>query len=365
MVTSESLEFLLRTPARIHVACTGGGAGLQKVLWEIPGISKKFSGATFPYSVEEQTRFLGFTPKGSVNIKTAVHLAMRAYYEAYLPGGEPAIGIGLTASTASVAEHRGDHRVFAASFTDRGCRIYHTILKKGVGKASRIIDGEVCDNLAATALIEAFEEDVTHCESYPAYQGDTQADLCLQEYPFWGSDGTRQAEFPWKKYRQRGGILAGSFNPPHEGHFGIANSFVDYVGGPVCFSIECHHPVKGSILVSDFLRRAKQLQGWDVMLTRGCSLYREKAKFFKGVGQVMGADAFLKILDPKWTPSMPELVADFQANNTPVYVVDRLVAGKLVSLDHLRVPSGLSCHKVPGRWDISSADIRKSQGEPK
>src|SRR5271170_6924996 len=111
----------------IHVIATGAGAGLQQMLWETPGSSAYLSGASFPYSAEEQEELLGFMPEHFCSEENAIDLASAAYMKAYKFGGKKPIGVGIAASVASDREHRGTLRVFCCVISNDKVATYsHT-----------------------------------------------------------------------------------------------------------------------------------------------------------------------------------------------------------------------------------------------
>src|SRR5690349_12615010 len=102
---------------RVFLACTGAGAGLQQRLWAPPGASEWLVGGLFPYATDETDLFLGFRPDSYCSERTALELAMSAFMRAAAPAIGSPVGIGITASVASLRAHKGDHRIFAAAIT--------------------------------------------------------------------------------------------------------------------------------------------------------------------------------------------------------------------------------------------------------
>ena len=358
----KDLHKLLDVKARIYVVCTGAGAGIQDALWSVPGISQVLVGSEFPYAPEATSAFLGFTPEHYCSAETAIDMAMEAYYRAYKFGGGRAYGVALTASVASTVEHRGDHRAFAATISDSGCQVYRVTLKKGVGMAQRAIDGHICNQLVAHALHESVLHtsafDMTRVEHYTSGSTPMLARERFLARPFFSKIGTRAEALPLEHYAvgNRGAIFPGAFNPPHEGHFGIAEQFEDFVGGRVAFAVEVSPPHKEALTVTEMLQRAKALQGHDVIFTSGAGLYVEKARMFPGLGILIGIDSFRRMLDPKWGVNIEDLKAGLA--NTCFVVADRTVDGELRSLDPSEVPEGLQCRRLACRWDVSSSEIR-------
>src|SRR3954468_8124020 len=99
---SQAAKLLNHAPLRISIAASGAGAGLQKMLWDVPGISAVLMEGVFPYSTDATDQFLRFKPEQYCSAKTAMAMAMECYYRAYQPGGPKAIGVGLSASVASM-----------------------------------------------------------------------------------------------------------------------------------------------------------------------------------------------------------------------------------------------------------------------
>ena len=167
----------------------GGGAGLPKLLCDIPGISSFFEGAELPYSAAAIQSFLGFAPEHFCSPEAAVDLAMQAYLRAET--ATPAIA-SSDAVSATLQPHRGAHRAHVAAMSDIGCRLHSLDLAKGSGPEQRAADGQTCDLLGLNALLEA-----AGCAPLPtgtAPSAEDAAELArnrLLRRPFFASDGRR------------------------------------------------------------------------------------------------------------------------------------------------------------------------------
>lgn len=355
-------EKLKQANVSIHVIATGGGAGLQQQLWETPGSSAYLSGCNFPYAMEEQEELLGFMPEHFVSEEAAIDLASAAYMKAYRFGGKNPIGLGLTASVASEKIHRGDHRAFICAISNDSVRIFHGIRPKGVGRESRIADGTQCDWWGAMMI-----QDVVKLDTYEWAKDATElARKRFFERPFFTANGKRSATLPTNK---RLALMSGAFNPLHEGHTSVAQHVMDQYGNTVAYEVTAEPPHKEAMTVQALLQRAKLLQGHDRIFTKSYPLYLDKARAFPGVPLVLGADAMIRMLDPKWGITPSELLNEFNKLNTKLLVSGRLVDGKFVSytsiLDYIdrQDPSlvSLALHvvaPVDGRVDISSTELR-------
>lgn len=349
----------------VHVIATGAGAGIQQALWETPGSSSYLSGGSFPYRPEETEELLGFKPKSWASQDTAIDLASAAYMKAFSFGGKNPIGVGLTASVASETEHRGDHRCHICLISNDRVDILNHILVKGVGAEARLTDGKLCDAMALAMLNESLDP---VSDSLHAHKKDFEQ-LALDrflEHPFFGVDGTRHTTLPNKRYA----LMSGAYNPPHEGHYGIQNTFESLSNRRVVYEITANPPHKTAVSVQELLQRASMLRGHDRFFTWSKPMYLDKARAYPGVPLVLGADAMLRILDPKWGVDPVKAIEEFHTLGTEFYVNGRVINGAFISasdiMHHaeatldLTVASRLGeiMHTLEGRYDISSTELR-------
>lgn len=346
-------------PSRVFVAATGAGAGIQRAIWEVPGVSRFFVGAAFPYDALETERFLGFRPERFCDETAAIELATAAFVRAAAAGEGTAVGVGLTAAVASTTSRRGGHRAHAAWIGDAGAAVATIVLPDELGDDARVRHGAVCDALGLAALADAFGASVgevvfTRC--------DARARELLFARPLFRRSGGRA---PTSDLPSEVVLFPGAFNPPHEGHLGGARWVEREAGRPVVFAITVDPPHKAPLGTADVLRRAAWLRGHDVLFTQGDPLYLDKARRFPGAGFVVGADALVRMLDPKWGPDVPAVVAELGALGARLHVIPRMIEGALVTLEDLRAREdvgdavrGLDAVHVEGRWDVSSTELR-------
>lgn len=314
------------TQPRIYIACTGAGAGAQQEIWKTPGCSSYFAGACFPYGSDQLEEFIGYAPEKSVTPDVAVEMAMMAYYKAYRYG-EECVGIGLTAAVATNRSRRGDSVIFGARCDSQGVWLYTVPLRRGEGETIRRNDGR-----AADAVVSALLNDVTLDNNWTK-----EAQRLLLDRPYWSYDGKR---LPVESFTSQvvqpatdrsskvcRALYPGAFNPPHPGHFAIAKK-TDAV-----FSLEICPPHKGPIPVHEVLGRLKLLRHHDVLLTSGLPLYLDKSNRFPNHPIVVGSDAFIRMLDPKWGPDPVDILRQMSENETEMWIVGRDVNGKYVSGD--------------------------------
>lgn len=333
------------TQRRIYIACTGAGAGAQAEIWKTPGCSAYFAGACFPYGRDQLQDFIGFEPAQSCSRETAIHMAVASYYRAWVPGAD-AIGVGLSAAVASAKPRRGENRVHVAVMTSSGVRDYwHEMGRGGSGAEIREAHGLMADYWAFTAA--AFSED-------PRFQDRTSEALALfLSRPYWSATGERLTDPPPKQT-----LFPGAFNPPHVAHLELAHD------QRAAFWIEAQAPHKPALSLAELVQRAKLLHGQDRLFTSGAPLYLDKSVRFPERPFIIGADAFLRMLDPKWGPQPEQVLRDLSANGTTLLIVGRKVGDRFVSADEAiaSVPESGTLYDLKplvGRWDISSTELRK------
>lgn len=372
MSTEKGPEYRLleKAPLRLYVAASGAAAGLQRTLWEVPGISSVLYASEFPYDTEATDRFLGYKPTKVVNgeergdycsAKNAIRFAMEAYYRAYKFDGPEAIGVGISASVTSVKEHRGDHRIFGAWFSEQGCQVFGRKLEKIKDPTSRIVDGLAADEVGLFTIFSAtgINQDPPPWNNWQVLNGDPLTEEVFWENPVFLSSGKRVSGLAAVE-----GLFPGAFNPPHEGHFGIAKSFHELTWRRLTFQVTAHSPHKPPLTVVNMLQRAKLLEGYDRMFTKGLPLYLDKAKAYPNTPIILGPDALERILDPKWGIDTLDVAKGFREAGTTLYVPDvRVVDGVRINTSNLNLNEklpGVPVRILPGEWDYSSSAIRKA-----
>lgn len=347
----------------VHVVATGAGAGIQKELWEVPGSSAYLSGCSFPYDDAEQEEFLGFMPEHFSSEENAIDLASAAYMKSFKFGGKKPVGLAITASVASTSIHRGDHRIHGCIITNDKVLTFQKILEKGTGAGVRAHDGMAADDLGFFMLVDAlgisaFDPPVRQYED-----ATEKAKARFFARPFFNAVGQRFATLPQSKHWA---LMSGAYNPPHEGHFGTAGSVLEDFHRNVVFEVTAEPPHKAAMTVQDLLQRAKLLQRKDRLFTKKNPLYLDKARAYPGTPLVMGADAMVRMLDPKWGLDIATMLNQFKELNTELYICGRTIGSKFVTWQDIKdsLPADQAAlfveiaRPVSGHWDISSTDIR-------
>lgn len=338
---------ILEHPSKPWIYCvsSGAGAGLQAELWSTPGASAYLAGGSFPYATYETDRFLGYTPESYCSEDEAVELAMEAYCRACesLPDGRMPIGLAVTASVASLREHRGDHRVHAAIVSPERALRRTGILEKGVGRRLRARDEDTVNTVALGLLYDnvLHESGKAWAPEDPRPHRVTDAELrrLFFAHPYFGWNGRREKELPFKKQVV---LLPGAFNPIHDGHRAMAIAVFARTKKPVCYMLTADSPHKGQLSVQELLARAAMFRrerreaiGVNVLFTEGDPLYINKARRFPNIDFAIGADAALRMLEPEWGPPIEPMLREFYELGTRFYVFRRLVGSAFFGHQHV------------------------------
>lgn len=358
----DSLKTLFDKNVQLGILGASAGSGLLANLSTIPGLTNIVYEAYFPQAKEATSDYLGFTPKNFVCQDTALEQAMRAYYRAYQADGKRTIGVGATASIATTELHNGEHRVWVAVFSDGRASTYYARFKKGIGEEFRARDLLACDMLIGKVILRAVDAEVDvqlpsnveFAEFTPDCMAKTK--ILLSKRPYFRADGAR---LTWDQLTAdfEAGVYPGSFLLPHFGHFGVANAFSKKYRQPVTFAIEVNPPHKAELSAQEMLRRAKLLKGWNVVFTFGAPYYVDKAKLFPNTKIILGADAFVELLDAKWGFSIDDLRKVFHETGSKLVVADRRVKGVFTTLDDLQPPEGFPCERLAVSFDVSSSEV--------
>jgi len=398
-----------RFPIRLFAAVTGGGTGLQDVLWSQPGISSCFAGAICTYAADASDDFLGYRPESYCSADMATDLAMSAYVRAREsllaePDGSPErlpVGLGLTASVASAEEHRGDHRAFATVVTSMGAQSWLLILPKGAGVAARAADGEICDRLAMNAILEtlgipqipfrpdhaspdAFSGSIVHRRGEPTFTLRPNTEIHPDQMralffkrPVFSRSGLRRRTEDLDVANLA--FLPASLNPPHEGHRRMAEVVEQERRKRVVYTVTADSRHKPTLTVPEMLDRvaAVRRQRWEargartVVFTQGDPLFLDKARRWPSAEFVVGADTVLRMLDPHWGIEPEALLHELQGLGARFLVFGREVS--MGDMPPVFVPAPMVLRDLPfdarrfaemfvpmpGRWDVSSTAIHR------
>lgn len=168
-------------------------------------------------------------------------------------------------------------------------------------------------------------------------------------------------------------VLAGSFNPLHDGHRGMLNAATRICGRRGMFEISIANVDKPDLPRDELERRLGQFMDVeDVAVTRA-ALFSEKAALLPGAWFVIGYDTATRLVDDRYysSPARADGAAAIHLIELKSTGVKFLIAGRVSTngvfkgVESLSIPSGLEDMfiEVPEaefRADISSTDLRQN-----
>jgi hypothetical protein len=372
--TRELIQALHQTACKQVLALTGGGAGAAGLLLSVPGGSRTVLETTIPYSERSFIDFLGKTPDQFSSATTARDMAQRATARAaWLAPGQPAIGLGCTASLISDRPKKGDHRAHVAAQSAAGLITYSIVLEKGA--RDRAGEEALIDTLVLNALAEA--AGIEARLSVPLLAGESIAIERLPPDPLstatWPEekilcqdiDGRLAADLPRPE-----ALIAGSFNPVHEGHWQLAAAAAAQGKIHVAFELSATNVDKPPLSAEGIrLRLAQFVWRAPVWVTR-VPTFAAKATLFPGVVFVVGADTAARLVEARYYEDNPqrmhEALDHIRKQGCRFLVAGREdEQGRFVSLPDLTVPEAFKELFTPipeaaCRVAISSTALRKT-----
>lgn len=338
-------------PPSVYVAAAGAGAATLQRITAVPGISSFFTGASLLYAREELEVFVGGPIDKSCSSSVAISLAIEAYMRAARAGGydRPAIGIGITAAIASVDPSRGGHRAFLAVVGEGN--VQERYLQLGDGTKTGHEPRTYHEHQIADAAIDLLTFDSV----------DGNVTLSAGTRPIWSPTGRLLLE----QLPENCALLAGSFNPKHDGHRGMAAAAAKRGLNPV-YALESTPRHKEVLSAAVLLKRiALARDEWPVLLTEGCPLFIDKARLLRSVNRaprfLAGADTIARMMEPRWydgtQAGVTAMLDSLATLGTEFFCFERSGAPRIADI----VPSRyrhFMFQELDGAWEVSSTALR-------
>jgi nicotinic acid mononucleotide adenylyltransferase len=164
-------------------------------------------------------------------------------------------------------------------------------------------------------------------------------------------------------------LLAGAFNPAHEGHWLLAHVASALLGTPVVFELSATNVDKPALPVEEIRRRLQQFTWRLPLWVTRAPTFAEKASLFPGVVFVVGADTAERILAPRYygdsETRRAEALAYIRRQGCRFLVAGREDhAGKHLGLEDLGLPEGCrdlfsAIPKADFHVPVSSTSLRE------
>lgn len=309
----ELAKALHAAPGMASVAVAGAGTRAIGWLLGVAGASRTVLDIQVPYASRAMVDYLGSEPSQFVSADTARALARAAYFRAVRlreGGRQPVVGLGCSATIATDRPKRGEHRCHIATHHATGGATFSLTLDKGL--RSREEEDALVSALTLNALAESFgladdqdriplglsanerveRQDAVFADALDALAAG-HISLALVE-----SDGAQVADARISDAV----IMAGSFNPLHDGHEKLARAASETLGGglPIVYEISITNVDKPQLALSEIRRRLSQFAGRAPIAATRAATFREKAKLSPGCAFAIGYDTLERLINPRY-----------------------------------------------------------------
>ncbi len=293
------------TPYQYVAVVTGGGAQAMAWLLGVPGASKAVLEVLVPYHQRSLAEFLGGEPEQNCSGDTSRWMARRALDRARaLTDARPVAGVSCTASLATDRPKKGPHRFHISIATENGVSTWTLTLTKG----ARDREGEeaVLDAVLLNALAAVFGstdrvDEGRHAGENVVIDNEPADETLALLYRGEICSLGRTVDGRWCNAAPAPGlVLAGSFNPLHEGHRGMAWAAMKVADRPIAFEITVDNVDKPSLIVEEVCRRARQFAGQHLLWLTRAPTFAAKAPLFPGSTFVVGYDTADRLVQEKY-----------------------------------------------------------------
>ena len=372
-IVYRQVERLHATPTMAVVAVAGGGA--QAISWLLgpPGASRTVLEALVPYSSASLHALLGYEPRQVVSPETAQSMARAAYQRARIlgPAGAPLVGVGCTAAIATDRPRKGEHRCFASAWNGEETTTYGVTFVKGLRDRSE--EEKAVSMLLLRALAEACDVEFDlpldldgkeQVEVFRPEHGDLIDSLLtgrVSTVSVHADGGTAADELV------RGGVLAGSFDPLHQGHQELASVVASMLQAAVTYELSIANVDKPPLEATEVRKKVAQFAGKGAVVLTRTPTFVEKARLFPGCTFVIGWDTAMRLVDPRYyggdDHQMTSALTEIRSLCCRFLVAGREEGGVFHTLEEVPIPAKFQEMFTPipeadFRRDVSSTELR-------
>lgn len=370
---------------RVVMITAGGGSAAIPGLVTLPGASTVVLEAVVPSAREATDALLGGPQESYCSSRAARRLAMAAWERCRRHGAaiDSAVGVACTASLATTAPKRGDHRVVVAVQTLGETSVATLGLVKGarsrsdeetlaatfiLSRLGAIVGLSSSADESLASLLRAEESVVVDRQPAPATWQSVLAGSS-GKVRLAAADGGLLPESIFPGPCGREAIFPGSFDPLHDGHRAMARIGSRITGLPVAYELSIRNVEKPAL---DFLEIATRAGGFDgsaAWLT-SAPTFVEKLSLFPGAPFLVGADTFIRLGNPRYYGGSTDLAATaverIARESGGLIVFGRVSGGVFTDPSRLEAPQALrAIARFVGeeefRDDVSSSSLRQAR----
>ncbi len=383
------------SPTAAAIVVTGAGSRAVAWLMAEAGASRTVLDAQIPYVRPALDEYVGARSEQHVSAVEAAAMAEEAFWRGLRLdaesrpdqiGARPVVGLACTATIATDRAKRGEHRSHAAVRTATDILTSSIIFEKGARDrdgeeeiASRLIVNllaEACgvpDRLPVDIPMDSRESDRLSQGSGPVSGPLSAVVAGSGEAAAIDLDGATHAAPP-----EGCAVIAGSFNPFHDGHRRLAEVAADISGKESIFEMSVTNVEKPPLDLPILQARLAQMRRRRRLVVTRAPTFVEKSRLMPGSTFVIGYDTAVRLFDDRFYPAY-EADADVESTGTAWGVAlselrgngcDFLVAGRASdqgfrTLADIDVPASFTgmLKQIPEsafRFDGSSSEIRKT-----
>jgi hypothetical protein len=368
------VEQILACRRPIALATTGGGSLVINWLLGHPGASRAIVDAQIPYHEAALADYLGQEGPHSATPETARCLALTAGHRAQrFAQIDNALGVGATAALATTRDRRGSDRAHLVIRTEDR---YHLRRLAFIKHAAQRSEQETILSLAMLDLLSTVLGTEAPAQSMPVWVEieDRQVpvnsaieNLLSGQSTIVELTSTGSAVEPKLDHRL---LIAGSFNPLHDGHRGLAAAASRLSGRKATLELSVRNVDKPSLTYSEVIERWRGVQNetMDMVVTREPT-FDGKARLIPGCDFAIGYDTAMRVVEPRYYGTEADMfraLDELLTTGSRFFVAGRLWRGKYHGLSSIHIPSGyrqlfVEIPESDFRADISSTDLRESQ----